>query len=193
MSRIALLVICIAPGLLRAENPPVALKIGDKAPNFAARDDQNKVFELQEHIGKKVMVVYFYPADMSTVCSRQACGFRDQIEELKKMGVQVVGVSGDSVNNHRLFKRAHQLNYPLIADEQGKVAKAFGVPVRAGGEITRIIQGRPTRLKRNVTAQRWTFVIGLDGKIIDRNTDVNPQSDSKTVLSVVKQLRTTRQ
>ncbi len=140
-----------------------------------------------------MLVVYFYPADMTVGCTAQACGFRDQLDELKQAGVMVVGVSGDSSGNHKLFKKAHSLNFPLLADEDGKVAHAFGVPVRGGGRITRVIQGRQEKLVRGVTAQRWTFVIDRKGRIVHRRTDVKPPVEGKSVLKFVRQLTASTQ
>ena len=191
MLRLFSFILLLAPALASgAENPLVALKPGDNAPIFAAQDDSGKPWNLQDHVGKTVVVVYFYPADMTSVCTRQACSFRDSQKELKQAGVTVVGVSGDSVNNHQLFKQANGLNFSLLADPRGKIAKAFGVPVRRGGEITRLVAGKEKRFVRGVTARRWTFVIGLDGRIVNRNTDVNAAASAESVLKVVRQLTT---
>lgn len=171
----------------------VSLRPGDRVPDFSVHDDEGKNWSLSDHVGKSVIVVYFYPADMTTVCTRQACSFRDQIDDLKRAGVTVVGVSGDTVENHQLFKKVNSLNFPLLADVDGHVARAFGVPVRGGGEITRVVDGKQQNLIRGVTARRWTFVIGLDGTIVDRNTEVEPSSDGKTVLNVVRQLTASAQ
>ena len=126
-------------------------------------------------------------------CTRQARSFQSRLADLKAAGVTVVGVSGDSVHNHQLFKRAHALRFPLLADEDGKVAEAFGVPVRKGGRLFKIVNGKKKLLVRGVTAQRWTFVIGRDGNILHKNTDVNAASDSKSVLKAVRQLTASTQ
>ena len=178
---------------VRADEHSVCLGVGDMAPSFEAVDDQGKTWKSSEHVTRSVVVVYFYPADMTGLCTSQACSFRDTLEELRAAGVTVVGVSGDSARNHQLFKKSHSLNFPLLADEDGKVAKAFGVPIREGGQITRIIEGRQEKLVRGVTAQRWTFVIGTDGSIIHRNTDVSAADDGKSVLKFVRQLTASAQ
>jgi peroxiredoxin Q/BCP len=165
------------------------LKVGDPAPTFEATDDQGKPWKSSEHVGKKVLVVYFYPADLTGGCTAQACGFRDDAKKLADKGIEVVGVSGDSVKNHQLFKQVKKLNFTLLADEMGTVAKQFGVPVRAGGVFkTKDQEGNPVELKRGVTAARWTFIIGKDGKIVYKNDKVNAAEDSKKVLEVVEQL-----
>jgi peroxiredoxin Q/BCP len=174
----------LGPALAAA--PKVELKVGDPAPLFESTDDEGKPWKLSDHVGKKIIVVYFYPADMTGGCTKQACSFRDDLSKLTEQGVLVVGVSGDSVKNHQIFKKAHKLNFPLLADEDGSVARKFGVPLRPGGQVTvKDAEGQEVVLKRGVTASRWTFVIGKDGKIIYKNTMVNPAQDSKHILELV--------
>jgi len=176
-----------------AENPNVFLGEGDVAPELTALDDQGKIWKSSDHVGKNLVVLFFYPADLTSGCTKQACGFQKDLEELKAAGATVVGVSGDSVTNHQLFKKTHSLSFPLLSDEDGKVARSFGVPVRNGGEIARIVQGEQKKLVRGVTAQRWTFVIGLDGTVIHRDTNVDAANDSRTVLKLVRQLTASTQ
>ena len=174
-----------------ASAPPVAtsLNVGDQAPVFQAIDDSGQDWKSTDHVGKKIVVVYFYPADLTGGCTKQACGFRDHYAELTAAGVEVLGVSGDSVENHQLFKKEHQLNFPLLADHDGKVAKAFGVPLREGATIKKPVGGVEKELARGVTASRWTFVIDMDGKIIHKNTAVEAASDSQKVLKLVQSLK----
>jgi len=167
----------------------VEVKVGDPAPVFESTDDQGKPWKSSEHVGKKVIVVYFYPADLTGGCSKQACGFRDDMMKLTDKGVEVVGVSGDSVKNHQIFKQVHKLNFALLADEDGSVAKKFGVPVGAGGVFkTKDADGKEVELKRGVTIQRWTFVIGKDGKVIYKNSKVNAAEDSKQILELIEKM-----
>jgi peroxiredoxin Q/BCP len=167
----------------------VDLKVGDKAPDFTSTDDKGKEWKSSDHVGKKIMVIYFYPADLTGGCTKQACGFRDDMKKLADKGVEVVGVSGDSASNHQLFKKVHKLNFTLLADEDGSVAKKFGVPVGKGGTFkTKDLDGNPVTLKRGVTIQRWTFVIGKDGKIAFKNSKVKAAEDSKKILDVVQDL-----
>ena len=165
------------------------LKVGDAAPTFSAPADDGSTWSSADHVGKKIIVVYFYPADMTGGCTKQACAFRDDQEALSGKDVVVLGVSGDSVRTHQLFKKVHELNFPLLADEDGAVAKAFGVPLGKGGAIERKIDGKLETLVRGVTAKRWTFVIGKDGKIAHKNTKVNAAKDSKSILQVVNSLK----
>jgi peroxiredoxin Q/BCP len=175
----------ITGALPGADDQKANLKVGDQAPDFQATDDQGKEWKLSDHVGKKVIVVYFYPADLTGGCTKQACGFRDDFKKLADKGVEVVGISGDSVKNHQLFKEVHKLNFTLLADEDGTIAKKFGVPVGPGGEFkTKDLDGNAITLKRGVTAQRWTFAIDKEGKIAYKNSKVNPTQDSKQILKV---------
>ena len=181
------IVIVVAPGSRAADAKAVDLKVGDAAPAFAGTDDQGKPWKSADHIGKKVVVVYFYPADLTGGCTKQACGFRDDMAKLTAKGVEVVGVSGDAVQSHQIFKKLHELNYTLLADTDGSVAKTFGVPLKAGGVVKgKDADGNPVELKRDVTAARWTFVIGKDGKILSKDTTVQAAEDSKHILEVVE-------
>ncbi|HLJ96095.1 MAG TPA: peroxiredoxin [Gemmataceae bacterium] len=179
-------VLCAAPWAVAEDKP---LNVGDPAPVFQSTDDQGKAWKSSDHVGKKVVVIYFYPADMTGGCTRQACGFRDDMQKLADKGVEVVGVSGDSVKNHQIFKAVHNLKFTLLADEDGSVAKKFGVPLKPGGVFkTKDQSGNDVELKRGVTAMRWTFVIGKDGKIVSKNENANPTQDSKQILEVVQKL-----
>src|SRR5437868_5926308 len=101
------------------EGKKVDLKVGDPAPTFEAKDDHGKTWKSSDHVGKKVVVIYFYPADLTGGCTKQACAFRDDMRQLAEQGVEVVGVSGDSVENHQIFKKVKNLNFTLLADEDG--------------------------------------------------------------------------
>lgn len=168
---------------------PVDLKVGNPAPKFEALDDTGKEWKSTDHVGKHILVVYFYPADMTGGCTKQACGFRDDFSQLKEQGVEVVGVSGDTVHNHQLFKKAYNLNFALLADTEGKVASAFGVPTSEGGTYNATIDGKEEPLVRALTIKRWTFVIGKDGKIAAKNTEVNAAEDSNMILDTVAELQ----
>jgi peroxiredoxin Q/BCP len=127
---------------------------------------------------------------MTGGCTKQACAFRDDLGKLKDQGVEVVGVSGDSVKNHQLFRKAHNLNFTLLADTEGKVADAFGVPVvREEKTVKAVIDGREELLTRSVTARRWTFVIDRDGKIAARNTMVVAAEDSQAIQEIIAGLK----
>lgn len=181
--------ICLAV-LLSSRSFAMDLKVGDVAPKFSAQSDDGKEWKSEDHVGKQVLVVYFYPADLTGGCTKQACKFRDDMSSLTKLGVEVVGVSGDTVANHQVFKEAHQLNYTLLADVKGEVAQAFGVPVSLGEKsVTVKVNGKDVTLTRLATAKRWTFVIDQDGKIVYKNDNVKPEQDSGEVAEVVRGLK----
>jgi peroxiredoxin Q/BCP len=171
-----------------AEPKAEGVNVGDPAPVFECTDDMGKAWKSTDHVGKKILVVYFYPADLTGGCAKQACSFRDDMEKLTAKGVNVVGVSGDSVENHQLFKKDQKLNFTLLADETGGLAKKFGVPFDANPKTANVkdASGKPIVLRRSGTAKRWTFVIGKDGKVLYKNTEVKPAEDSKQILAVVE-------
>ena len=153
-------------------------------PVFEAKDDQGWLWKSVDHVGKKIVVVQFYPADMTAACTKQACRFRDEMQELAKRGVVLIGVSGDSVQNHQLFKNRNNLNFILLADEDGRVAKKFGVAVKKGGSIARKSGGRQV-LPRRVTLSWRIFVIDLEGKVVYQRRRVNTLSKIDIVLDLL--------
>jgi peroxiredoxin Q/BCP len=170
----------------RANDKKIELNVGDKAPAFEARTDAHATWDSAERFGKKWVVVYFYPGDFTPGCTAQAKAFRDAMHKLTEMGVEVVGISGDSVETHSLFKKAQKLNFTLLADEEGAIAKLFGVPVGKGGKVrAKDGEGKPIEITRNVTAARWTFVIGKDGRIVYKNVKVTPALDAKAITEFI--------
>jgi peroxiredoxin Q/BCP len=171
-----------------AEDEPVVLKVGDQAPEFEAIDDEGEEWKSIDHVGEKILVVYFYPADMTSGCTAQACSYRDAMEELQEDGVEVIGVSGDSVENHKYFKEEHDLNFTLLADPEGAIARAFGVETGRGGEYA--VPGTDVVLVRTITTMRWTFVIDLEGHIAYKDDDVrDAKGDAARVTKVIKELK----
>ena len=162
------------------------LKVGDKVPGFEARADDGTTWNINDFIGKKNIVVYFYPAAMTGGCTAQACAYRDMSSNLQSEDAIVVGVSGDNVEGLQVFKKAHNLNFTLLSDESGNIAELFGVPTREGGTITREVNGKSIDLVRGTTANRWTYIIGKNGKIVYKNEEVNASQDSEDVLSFLK-------
>lgn len=165
-----------------------SLKVGDRAPAFEAVADNGKLWKSRDNVGKRFLVVYFYPAAMTAGCTTQACLFRDNRTQLTKMGADVIGVSGDRVANLKAFKGSNRLNFPLLSDTAGAVARAFGVPVRQGATVKRTVDGKEVELTRDVTTARWTYIIDPSGKIVYKATDVNPEGDPKEVLAVLQRL-----
>jgi len=168
------------------EEKPVELNVGDKAPAFEARTDGDATWESAARFGKRWVVVYFYPGDFTPGCTAQANAFRDAMNKLTDNCVEVVGVSGDSVQIHALFKKAQKLNFTLLADEEGKVARKFGVPVGPGAKVkAKDADGNPLEFKREVTLSRWTFIIDADGKVAYKNVKVTPADDAKKVTDFI--------
>lgn len=102
------------------------MNIGDKAPELLGKDEQGREIRLSDYRGKK-LVLYFYPKDLTSGCTAEACSIRDHREELLTAGMDVVGVSVDSDAQHRKFKEKHGLNFPLIADVDHQLVEQFGV------------------------------------------------------------------
>ena len=116
------------------------LKVGDKIPNFKAKDTNGNDFDSQKLIGQKPLVIYFYPKDNTPGCTTQACSFRDQYEDFKDLGAEVIGISSDSVASHQKFTQQYQLPFILLSDLDKKIRKLFGVPSSLFG----ILPGRVT-------------------------------------------------
>ncbi|HZE95703.1 MAG TPA: peroxiredoxin [Planctomycetota bacterium] len=167
----------------------VDLKVGDAAPSFSAKDDTGADWKSGDHVGKKILVVYFYPASFTSGCTKQACAYRDDQKALNDAGAEVIGVSGDEVKNQEAFKKFHKLNFTLLADDKGDVAKAFGVETKKGGSVKQKIDDKDEEFTRGVTEMRWTFVIDKAGKIAYKNTKVIAPEDPKTVLEVISKLK----
>lgn len=100
---------------------------GQKAPAFELPDQSGAKVSLKDLVGKKNLILYFYPKDMTPGCTTEACSFRDNIEGIKRLGGQVVGISGDSSASHQKFIDKHALNFPLLADVGNEVGKRYGV------------------------------------------------------------------
>nr|WP_294773634.1 peroxiredoxin [uncultured Flavobacterium sp.] len=118
----------------------MALKIGDKVPGFSASDTNGNVFKSDTIVGLKPFVIYFYPKDDTRVCTEQACSFRDQYEDFKALGAEVIGVSSDSTKSHQKFAAKHHLPFLLLSDADKKLRKLFGVP----NDLLGLIPGRVT-------------------------------------------------
>ncbi|MCB9195109.1 MAG: peroxiredoxin [Flavobacteriales bacterium] len=104
------------------------LKIGDHCPNFKGLDQFGNQFDATELIGKKRLVIYFYPKNETSVCTAQACSFRDNYESFKDNNCEVIGISGDSAKSHQNFAKNHHLPFILISDQSKEIRKLFQVP-----------------------------------------------------------------
>jgi peroxiredoxin Q/BCP len=186
----ACLVYCSVPSAVAQDKKKEGkVKVGDAAPKFTSVDENGKTFKSADVVGKKVLVLYFYPADFTGGCTAQACGFRDDIEKLNSKGVMVVGISGDSVETHKLFKSHHKLPFTLLADEKGDLAKMFGVPVNKGGTSPTINEkGEKGTAPRGVTIARWTVVIDKKGNVAAIDNIKSAGDDAKRVAELVSKL-----
>ena len=116
------------------------LQPGDPAPKFSLPDQHGKTFRMEDALGKKVQVIFFYPKDNTRVCTKEACSFRDHYEIFHEAGAEVIGISSDSVKSHSGFANRHQLPFVLLSDSGGKVRKQFGVK----GALLGLVPGRTT-------------------------------------------------
>jgi len=153
------------------ETQPVTLKVGQKAPPFILHNEMGQKIRLSDFKGKKV-VLYFYPKDDTPGCTKEACSFRDGIDDMHECGAIVLGVSTDSVESHQKFSKKFQLNFPLLSDIDKKVVQAYGVWKEKS------LYGR-----RYMGIERSTFLIDSKGKISTIFPKVKIQSHLEDVLS----------
>lgn len=139
------------------------LAVGAEAPKVEAKDQNGKNVKLEDLYKKGLTLVYFYPKADTPGCTKEACGLRDSTEELKKLKLQVVGVSMDKVEDQKKFEEKYQLNFTLLADTEGAVVKGFGVP----------------ELKPGIP-KRQSFLV-KDGKIVWRDLEVKADKHAESV------------
>jgi peroxiredoxin Q/BCP len=113
--------------LLNKKEEMKIIEIGDKVPNFILKDQNGNSFNIENEIGKR-MVIYFYPKDDTPGCTKEACKFRDDFESFNNLGASVIGISADSVASHKKFEEKYNLPFTLLADVDNKVRALFGVP-----------------------------------------------------------------
>jgi len=103
------------------------IKVGSKVPEFKLLDQSGKEFDSKDVVGKKKLVIYFYPKDETSGCTKEACSFRDQYEVFQKADAMIIGISGQSVESHKEFAENHKLPFTQLSDQDNKVRKLFGV------------------------------------------------------------------
>jgi thioredoxin-dependent peroxiredoxin len=108
---------------------------GSKVPSFTLKDQNGKLFDINTVLGKKNLVIYFYPKDDSPGCTKEACAFRDQFEVFTQADALIIGISGQSVESHKKFAEKYHLSFTLLSDEGNKIRKLFGVPTDLFGAI----------------------------------------------------------
>jgi peroxiredoxin Q/BCP len=124
------------------------LTVGDTIRDFTLPDQDGRLFNSSDHLGKSDLVIFFYPKDESLVCTKEACRFRDRYSDLIKAGALVIGINGGSVVSHKSFQTHDNLPYPLLSDSANLVLTAFGIP------------------RQFFMTGRKTFVVDKSGKIV---------------------------
>jgi peroxiredoxin Q/BCP len=150
----------------------MALKKGDFVPKFKLKTKEGDWFDSAEVAGKKPVVIYFYPKNFTPGCTKEACSFRDNYEDFKKHGAEVIAISSDSVASHSRFAEKHNLPFIFLADEKGEVRKQFGVK----SELFGLLPGRET------------FVFDTIGKLILRYNSLKAAPHIKKALQAIKEL-----
>ena len=146
------------------------LSKGDKLPEISLKNKDGELVSLADYVGNP-LVVYFYPKDNTTVCTAQACGFRDSYEDFQQVGAEVVGISNDSPKSHQTVMEKRKLPFTLLSDQGKKALKAFGVPSGLFG----LLPGRVT------------FVFNKDGKLIHSfRADFKAEVHIKEALKALK-------
>ena len=147
------------------------LKVGDNVPVFSLRDQNDSLFNISYYTGKKILVIFFYPKDESSVCTKEACSFRDNYSDFTKEGAMVVGINSGTVESHRNFINNHKLPYSILSDPDDKVLKIFGVK------------------KKFFISGRETFVIDKTGKIVfTYDSFTNGPAHEKEALAFIKKM-----
>ncbi|QLG44225.1 peroxiredoxin [Costertonia aggregata] len=149
----------------------MGLKIGDTIPEFSLRDQNGNTFSTTEWVGKKPLVIYFYPKDNTPGCTAEACSFRDSYEEFTELGAEVIGISSDTENSHQKFTEKHNLPFILLADTQNKVRRLFKVE-----KSLFILPGRET------------YVVDKQGEIIMVFNNVTANQHVKRALKALKKI-----
>ncbi len=152
----------------------VKLEAGKKAPGFSIKDQDGNLIRLSDYKGKNV-VLYFYPKDDTSGCTKEACNFRDSFSIFKKKGIEVIGVSKDNEKSHKKFMEKYHLPFRLLADENGELCEKYSVWVEKS------LYGR-----KYMGIARTTFLIDKKGNIKHIFENVNPEYHDKEILEMFK-------
>ena len=153
-----------------------SIQIGDKIPEFSLEDQDGNIFDIKEYLGRKKLVIYFYPKDGSLSCTRQACYFRDLSDVFEETGAMVIGISQQSVESHKMFAESNNLNFTLLSDPDNKVRKLFG----ASSKLFGLVPGRVT------------YVADRSGKVVYRlDSQQNVQKHVDEALKICLVLKKT--
>ena len=148
----------------------VKVKAGDNAPDFEGPTTEGKTLGLKDFLGKKNVVLYFYPKDNTPGCTKEACSFRDNLQPIRSLGAEIIGVSVDSVESHKKFSTKFSLPFPLISDKEKRIATAYGV------------------LRVTGTTNRVTFIIDKNGKIAKIFPKVDVSKHTEEVVAAIKEI-----
>lgn len=151
------------------------LKVGDKAPDFKLPDQAGNFHSLKDYRGKW-MVVYFYPKDDTSGCTKEACLVRDNMPDFKKLKAAIVGISTDSIKSHSKFAEKYSLNFTILADEGKKVVNQYGVWAK------KTFMG-----KKYMGTLRTSFLIDPAGKIIKIYENVKPEVHAEELINDLKE------
>jgi peroxiredoxin Q/BCP len=128
----------------------MGLPVGSTIPNFKLKDQKGEWFDTADHIGKKPLVIFFYPKDFTPGCTAEVCSFRDHFEDFSDAGALVVGISSDSEKSHRNFSNKYELPFILLSDSDKTVQRKFKVANRL----------------MNLLPGRETFVVDRTGRVV---------------------------
>ena len=139
------------------------IDLEDKIPGFTLKDQNDKDFSIESLLGKKALVIFFYPKDFTPGCVREVCAFRDQYQDFQDYGVEVIGISSDGLESHQKFAEKHNLPFTLLSDPKGKIRKLFGVP----SSLLGLLPGRMTFVvdKKGVVILRFNNQFGAEKHI----------------------------
>jgi peroxiredoxin Q/BCP len=149
----------------------VKIKVGDVAPDFEGATADGTRLGLKDFIGKKSVVLYFYPKDDTPGCTKEACSFRDNLQPIRSLGAEIVGVSLDNVDSHKKFAAKYNLSFPLISDRDKHIAKAYGALREAGTSTNRV-----------------TFLIDREGKVARIFPKVDVTKHTQEIVAALKEL-----
>ena len=141
------------------------IQAGDKAPDFTLPSQSGEQVRLQDRLGERVVVLYFYPKDNTPGCTAEACAFRDSHEVFTDAGAEVIGISSDSVARHTAFADRHRLPFTLLSDQGGQVRKSYGVPPVLGllpGRVRLLFQRAEEVVEGALTAMGEGAITGVD-------------------------------
>ena len=154
----------------------MAIKVGDKAPSFKLKNQDGKTISLSDLKGKPI-VLYFYPKDDTSGCTKEACNFRDEFPKFGKMKAEIIGISSDSVESHKKFAQKYKLPFNLLSDEKKEVIEKYGV-----------WQEKSMYGKKYMGIVRTTFIIDASGKIGKIFPKVKVDNHNKEVMEALKEL-----